>query len=41
MEYAPSKNKLYRGDYIKRLMEKILYQKNNSSKKSIKVKENL
>ena len=25
----------------KRLMEKILYQKNNSSKKSIKVKENL
>ena len=41
MEYAPSKNKLYRGDISKRLMEKILYQKNNSSKKSIKVKENL
>ena len=27
MEYAPSKNKLYRGDISKRLMEKILYQK--------------
>lgn len=32
MEYAPSKNKLYRGDYIKKIDGKDIVSKNNSSK---------
>ena len=40
MEYAPRKINYIVEIISKRLMEKILYQKNNSSKKSIKVKEN-
>ena len=41
MEYAPSKNKLYRGDYIKKIDGKDIVSKKQFIEKSIKVKENL